>query len=195
MAVLLREAGVPERAPAAAHRDRAAHLLVQRAVRRVPDLLGPRHPHVGGRRPHARRRGAVDPRGRAHPVDDPGQGPLPVLRATARGSRRRPQLLARHAVARPARRRPGRGAARRELQGDRQVEEPLRPRDALLVRLRGRRAVHRAPVHAGRLRFAAPALVGVSARSALPGLQRRPAQARGARGARARTLDRGCLAT
>ena len=88
MAVLLREARVPERPPAPAHRDRAAHLLVQRAVRRLPDVLGPRHPHVGGRRAHARRRRALDPRGRAHPVDDAGQGPLPVLRAAARGPRR-----------------------------------------------------------------------------------------------------------
>ena len=53
-----------------------------------PDVLGPRHPHVGGCRPHARRRGASDPRGRAHPVDHAGQGPLPVLRAAARGPRR-----------------------------------------------------------------------------------------------------------
>ncbi len=36
MADLLREARLPERPPAAAHRDRAAHVLVQRAVRRVP---------------------------------------------------------------------------------------------------------------------------------------------------------------
>ena len=103
MAVLLREARLPERPPAAAHRDRAAHLLVQRPVRRVPDVLGPRHPHVGGRRPHARRRGGLDPRGRAHPVDDAGQGAVPVLRAAARGPGRRPRLLARHPLARPAR--------------------------------------------------------------------------------------------
>ena len=64
MAVVLREAGVPERPPAAAHRDRAAHLLVQRAVRRMPGVLGSRHPHVRGRRPDARRRGALHPRGR-----------------------------------------------------------------------------------------------------------------------------------
>ena len=50
-----------------------------------------------------------------------------------------------------------------------QVEEPLRPRDALLVRVRGRRALHRAPVRAGRVRLAAPALVGVPARGAVPG--------------------------
>ena len=36
MAELLREARLPERPPAAAHRDRAAHVLVQRAVRRLP---------------------------------------------------------------------------------------------------------------------------------------------------------------
>ena len=118
---------------------------------------------------HARRRGALDPRGRPDPVDDAGQGALPVLRAAARGSRRRPRLLARHPVARPARRRAGGRAARRELQGHGQVEEPLRPRDAVLVRLRGRRPLHRAPVRAGRVRLAAPALVGVPARSAVPG--------------------------
>ena len=54
--------------------------------------------------------------------------------------------------------------------------------------------VHRAAVPAGRDRLAAPALVGVPARGALPGVQRRPAQARGARRAGARPLDRGGLA-
>ena len=47
VAVVLREALLPQRPPAAAHRDRAAHLLVQRAVRRLPGMLGTRNPHVG----------------------------------------------------------------------------------------------------------------------------------------------------
>ena len=168
VAELLREARLSERPPAAAHRDRAADVLVQRAVRRVPDLLGPRHADVGGCRPHARRRGAVHPRGRAHPVDHPGQGTLPVLRAPARRPRGRPQLLARHPVERPARRRAGRGAPRRELQGHGALEEPLRPRDALRLGLRGRRALHRAAVRAGRVRLSAPEVVGVPPRGALP---------------------------
>jgi hypothetical protein len=181
---------VPQRASAAADRDRAAHLLVQRAVRGVPGLLGPGDAHVRRRRSHARRRGSLDQRGRHHPVDDAGQGPLPVLRATARRSRGRPGLLTGHSVAEAA----GRGqrgrAARRELQGHGEVAQPLRPGDAVLVGIRGRRALHRAPVHAGRIRHPAPALGRVPARGALPRLQRRPAQARSARGARARTLHR-----
>ena len=47
VAQLLREAVLPERPPAPAHRDRAAHLLVQRTVRRLPRVLRPRHAHVG----------------------------------------------------------------------------------------------------------------------------------------------------
>ena len=45
----------PNGHPIAAHRDRAAHLLVQRALRRLPGVLGTRHQDGGRRRPADRR--------------------------------------------------------------------------------------------------------------------------------------------
>jgi excinuclease ABC A subunit len=44
---VLREVVLSQPAPDPAHRDRAAHLLVQRAVRRVSRVLRARHAHVG----------------------------------------------------------------------------------------------------------------------------------------------------
>ncbi len=60
----------PNDHPHPAHRDRAAHLLVQRAVRRLPGVLGARHPDVGGPRPADRRRHGEHLRGRDPAVDE-----------------------------------------------------------------------------------------------------------------------------
>ena len=81
-------------------------------------------------------------------------------------------------------------AARRQLRGQGAVAQPLRPRDELHVRLRGRRALHRAAVPAGRDRRAARPLVRVPARGAVPGLRRQAAEARGALGAHPRAQHR-----
>ena len=94
VAELLREALLPERPPGAAHRDRTANLLVQRAVRRLPGVLRARHPDVGRRRPAARRPGA-EPGRRCHPaVDHSRARACSTTSSAARGSRRRPRLLA-----------------------------------------------------------------------------------------------------
>ena len=161
VAVLLREARLPERPPAAAHRDRAPHVLVQRAVRRLPGLLRPRHAHVGRCRPHARRRGAVDPRGRAHPVDDPGQGTLPVLRAPARRPRERPRLLARHPVEEAARR-----TCARRCCAARTTRSPCGGRTATAARCATRRASRAScPTSSGSTRRPSPTRSASAGRS------------------------------
>ena len=120
---------LPQRPPAPAHRDRAAHLLVQRAVRRLPRVLGPRHQDGGRRRPAHRRPEPHAQRGR-HPALEPGgQGAVQLLPAAARGPRARPRLLARHPVGRAA----GRASQQAILRGNDfevrvQVAQPLRPR-------------------------------------------------------------------
>ena len=156
MAVLLREARVPERAPAAADRDRAAHVLVQRARSAPARRARASAPACRSTSTScSATRSSRSARACIIPWTTQGKGLFQYYERLLEGLAARPELLARHPVARPARRRAGGGAARRELQGHRQVEEPLRPRDALLLRLRGRRALHRAPVPAGRVRHAA----------------------------------------
>ena len=104
-----------------------------------------------------------------------------VLPARHGGARRGHEVLDGRAV--PGAAGPGQGgaAARPELQGPRQVQEPLRPRALLHDRLRGRRPVHQAPARRDRLGVEPRALRGLHARGAVPGLQGRPAQARVAR--------------
>ena len=54
-AALLREAGLPERAPAGRRRSRAPVVLVQLALRRVPGMRRSRHPQGGRPRPRRTR--------------------------------------------------------------------------------------------------------------------------------------------
>ena len=68
-----REDGLPQRAPAGHGRDRAALLLVQQPVRRLPGVHRHRHPARGRPRAARARRGPDPGRGRDRAVD-PGVG-------------------------------------------------------------------------------------------------------------------------
>ena len=92
---------MPQRAPHRHRRARAALVLLQLAVRRLPGLPRPRHPDGG--RPRA---------GRAQPAGDAGRGRDPALEPGARRrllpaadgrARRRARLRPQHAVGGPAR--------------------------------------------------------------------------------------------
>ena len=122
---VLREDGLPQRAPDRHRRARAPIVLLQLAVRCLPRVPRPRHPHGG--RPRA---------GRRRPVGDAGGGRDPavercprgrILRPAAGRPRRRARLRPGHpvgeAVAGPPDDRP-RGPPD---QGSRPQQEPLRP--------------------------------------------------------------------
>ena len=150
----------------------AEELLVQLAVRRVPDLRRPRRPprgRRGARRPRPR---PVDRRGRARAVVErqgrvlgPGPGRRrglarlldedPVEEAPEEGPRRRPVRL-------------GRGDLR-------QVQEPVRADPLVLDHVRGRGAGGRTPARRDRLGEPARAARGVHARGPVPRVRRRPA--------------------
>ena len=89
----------------------------------------------------------------------------------------RTSVLHGHAVEGAAGAGQGGPALRRELQGPRQVPQPLRPRPLLHDRVRGRRPVRQAPARRDRLRLEPGALRGLHAGGALPAVQGRPAQA------------------
>ncbi len=100
-APVLREARLPERPPAGDRRAGAALVLVQLAVRRLPGLLGSRHPDGG--RPGAARPGPVEVTRRGR---DPAVGRrerLAVLRTSARRARQGPEDQDQYAVRRAAR--------------------------------------------------------------------------------------------
>ena len=84
-----------------------------------------------------------------------------------------------------------RGTARHRGPGPRQLPHPGRAGPVVLRPFRGRAAVDRAPLRRGRHRRRAPALRGVHAGGAVPGVRRRPAQAGDPRGDGGRPLDRG----
>ena len=170
-----REDGLPQRPPDRHRRARAALVLVQQPVRRLPRVQRPRHPHGG--RPRARR-----PRRPGHPRRgrDPAVEPGPrrrLLPAADGRARRRARLRPQHPVGGP----PGQGPAvdpRRPLdQGPRRHPQPLRPRARLLGRVRGRPHLHRAPAPRGRVRHQPGAVRGLHARGAVPRLPGQPAQA------------------
>ena len=100
-----------------------------------------------------------------------------LLPARHRRARRGPQLLDGHAVEGPARAGQGGAALRRELQGPRQVPQPLRPRPVLHDRVRGGRPVRQAAARRDRLRLEPGALRGLHAGGALPPVQGRPPEA------------------
>ena len=175
-AAVQREDGVPQRAPDRHRRARAALVLVQLALRRLPGLPRPRHPHGG--RPRARRaQPAGHPRRGRDPAVEPGarRRLLPPADGRARrGARLRPE----HAVGGPLRE----GSRRR-------CSTATRPRStsspatataaqrAYYAEFEGVRSLHRAPPPRGRVRHQPGALRGLHARGAVPGLRRQPAQA------------------
>ena len=79
---------------------------------------------------------------------------------------------------------------RARLAGARPLQEPVRPGAGLLRLVRGRGAVPGAAARGDRLGLQPGEVRGLHARGALPGLRRRPAQARGARGHARRQVDR-----
>ena len=159
-------------------RARAAVVLVQLAVRRLPGVHRPRHPHGG--RPRA---------GRARPGAHPRGG-----RDRARGHRRTPpstscRLLSAlaeamgfrigHPVGASCRRR----AQKAVLHGhDSQVHVHYRNRygreRSYYADVRGRDPVPRAPARGDRLGLQPGAVRGLHARGALPGLRRAPGSSR-----------------
>ena len=175
-AAVQREDGVPQRAPDRHRRARAALVLVQLALRRLPGLPRPRHPHGG--RPRARR---------AQPAGHPRRGRDPAVEPGARrrllppadgGPRRGARLRPEHAVGGPLQAKAAELAARRARdQGPRRHPQPLRPAARLLRRVRGRPQLHRASPPRGRVRHQPGALRGLHARGAVPGLRRQPPQA------------------
>ncbi len=156
--------GLPQRPPDRHRRARAALVLLQQPVRRLPGVQRPRHPHGG--RPRA---------GRPRPAGDPGRGRDPavepgprrrLLPAADGRAGRRARLRPQHALGGP----PRQGAEvdpRRPLdQGPRGHPQPLRPRARLLGRVRGGPHLHRAPPPRGRVRHEPRAVRGVHARGA-----------------------------
>ena len=190
-APVLRADGLPQRPPARDGRDRAALVLVQQPVRRVPRVHGHRHPARG--RPGAARAGrGPDPRRGRDRAVDAGLGRL--LPAADDGPGRPARLLDGRAVA-------GRC--------------PSGPRTALLdgqnyeVHVRYRNRYGRERSYTTGFEGAVPfvqrrhsetesrleprALRGLHARGAVPGLPGRPAQARVAGRPARRRVDLGGL--
>ncbi len=174
-AALLREDGLPQRAPHRHRRPRAALVLVQLAVRRVPGVPRPRHPDGG--RPRA---GRLRPEPDARRGRDPavvGGARLRLLPPAALRPRRRARLRPQHPLGAAARQGPLLDPRRPRDQGARPAHQPLRPRALLLHRLRGRPPLHRAPARRGRDRHQPRAVRGLHARGPVPGVPGQPAQA------------------
>ena len=170
-----------------AHRDHAAPLLVQLAVRRVPRVQRPRNGAEGGSRPAHSRPVEVDPRG----GDRALQAGLRELAAPAdRAPREGDEVLARRAVQEARQGRAGRDPPRLGRERD-QVEVEVREgRVQLVVGLQGPRAAPRGQVQGGRERRGARRARELHVGVALPGVQGPPAEARGARRARGRPPHR-----
>ena len=163
---LVRRAGAPE-------------LLVQLAVRRVPDVRRPGHP--AGGRPRADRAGpdAVARRGRGQRVGRPGRR---LLGGAAEGGGRRRRVLGRHAVGEAAEGGPRDDPLRHRRVREGQLPEPVRAAALLHHDVRGRHHEHRAPPRRGRVRHGPRPPRAVHARGGVPRVQGRPAQARVAGG-------------
>ncbi len=175
-AALLREDGLPQRAPDRHRRPRAALVLVQLAVRRLPRVPRPRHPD-GGRPRAGRPRPDRRPSARASISPWSGAHVVGLLPPAPRRARRRARLRPRHPVGGPPRQGQAVDPRRAPDQGARPAHQPLRPRALLLHRVRGRPPLHRAPAPRGRVRHQPRALRGLHARGALPGVRGLPAQA------------------
>ena len=165
----------------------AAHLLLQLAARRVPALHGPR---VAARdRPGPDRPGRLrlDRRGRARALVGRQRRLLRVGRAGGRGALRdRPRHALERAHRGAAEPVPERHERRPRL---RPVPEPDGPAPLVHDGLRGHPRLARAPLQGDRLLAAARADRGVHELPALPDVQGRAPQARGARGDDRRRVD------
>ena len=156
----------------------AAHLLLQLPARRLPALHRPGRA-AGDRPGPARPRSvALGRRGRARPVVG---RQLELLRVRDPGDRRplrdRPRLPLVRAARGPAEAVPVRDEGRARV---RAVPQPDGPEALLHALVRGHRPQPRAALQGDRLVTAARADRGVHELPPVPGLQRRPAQARGA---------------
>ena len=130
---------------------------------------------------------ALDQRGRSRPV---GDREPELLRERHRGDRRPLRDLARHAVAGPAAGGPGPLPLRHRRRQDlRHLPEPHGPQAPVHDGLRGARAEPPAPVPGHGLLAAARADRGVHELPPVPGVRRRAAQARDARGDDRREVD------
>ena len=176
---VLRAVRLP-RARRLAARAPAADLLVQLAARRLPALHGARRAAGDRPRPARARPDALDRRGRARPVVG---RQLRVLRVGDPGDRRALGDRPRQAVAGPHRRAAGPVPVRHQGRADlRPVPQPDGAEALVHAQLRGDRPEPPAPLPRDRLRAAARADRGVHVVPAVPGVQRRAPQARGARG-------------
>ncbi len=163
---------------------RAADLLVQLTARRLPSLHRPRRAAGDRPGPARARPDALDRRGRARAVV---ARQLELLRVGHPGDRRPLRDRPRGALARPERGAPELLPLRhRRRPGLRPVPQPDGPAPLVHARLRGDRQEPRAPLPRDRLEPAARADRGVHELPPVPGLPRRAAQARGARGHRRR---------
>ncbi len=168
------------RARRLAARAPAADLLVQLAARRVPALHRARL--AAGDRPRPARpgAGALDRRRRARPV---GGRQLGLLRVGDPGDRGAVRDRRRQAVARALRAAAGLLPLRHEGRpGLRQLPQPDGPAALVHAELRGHRPLARAALPRDGQLLAARADRGVHVVPAVPRLQGRAAQARGARG-------------
>ena len=164
---------------AVVRRAGAAELLVQLALRRLPDVRRARQQARGGRGARGARYHALHQRRRARAV---GQQHARVLVPRPRRGRRRPRLLARHALAEAAQARAGRRALRIGRRGVRPLQEPVRAAADVLHHLRRCAPQHRAALQGDGLGRLAREARAVHARGAVPGLQGRPAPPRDAGG-------------
>ncbi len=138
-APVLREDGLPQRPPAVDGRDRAAHVLVQQPVRRLPRVHRHRHRARGRPRPHRPRRGPQPRRGR-HRTRGPAARGRPTTSSALMAA------LAddlKFSIDTPWRALPQR-AKDALLHGENhkvhvRYKQPVRPRAVLLHRVRGRR--------------------------------------------------------
>ena len=145
---------LPERPPGPAHRDRAAHLLVQRPVRRLPRVLRPRHQDGGRRRPAA---SATRASASTRASSCRGTSPARACTATSSGCSRASRATS-SSTSTPRGASCPRASQDAILRGNDfevqvQWQQPLRPRDEVHDRLRGRHALHRAQVPRGRDRL------------------------------------------
>ena len=171
-----------------ARRAAAAHLLVQRAARRVPALHRPRL--AAGDRPRPRRAGSValGRRRRARAVV--ARRLVRLLRGGDPGGRR--PLRDRHVAAVGRAHRGGAGLLplrHRRREGLRPVPQPDGPAAPVHARVRRHRREPRAALPRDGLVAAARAHRGVHVAAAVPGLQGRAAEARGARRDGRREVD------
>ena len=160
-AALLREDGLPQRAPDRDRRPRAAVVLVQLTLRRLHRVPRSRHPDGGRPRAGGHRPRADPARRRDQPVVRGARGRL--LHPVARRPGRRARLRSRHTLAGPPGEGPQVDPRRARHEGPRPAPQPLRPRALLLHELRGGAALHRAPAPRGRVRHQPGTLRGLHA--------------------------------